>query len=359
MKNWIFVACLVLSCCLQNCSTDFDINGEYRETSAVYALLDASESVHYVRIDRAFLSGNESALLLAIDPNQIYYGDELKARIEEYSGGSLVATYDLQRVDGDTLGIPKQEGIFADIPNILYRFSTTLNQDHSYKIVATDTLTNVTFSAQTEIVNTFKVTNPNDDNLFPQSFNISPPGSYSFKWISAKDAIFYDLFLRFEYREGIYDDVTGVITFTDTAYVDWKFASNFLGDGLSGGSSLTFKIEGSAFYDFIQKTFQPDANPNVVRIADSVKFLINAGGQELYNYYLYTNSSLGITEGQIGDIYTNVENGLGVFSSRFHRETKYYVVSSQTRDSIACSVVTQGLNFAPESGSPGFPFCSD
>ena len=81
MKKWMFAACLGVMCCLQNCSTDFDINGEYRETSAIYALLDASESVHYIRIDRAFLNGTESALTLAVDPSQIYYGDEMKAHI--------------------------------------------------------------------------------------------------------------------------------------------------------------------------------------------------------------------------------------------------------------------------------------
>ncbi len=88
-----------------------------------------------------------------------------------------------------------------------------------------------------------------------------------------------------------------------------------------------------------------------------MQFIIDAGGEELFNYFEYNNATLGITEGQISDAYTNVNGGLGILSSRFHKEGLIYPVSVQTRDSIACSVSTSGLNFAPNSATPGFPFC--
>jgi hypothetical protein len=128
-------------------------------------------------------------------------------------------------------------------------------------------------------------------------------------------------------------------------------------ESTQGGLQKTFDVQGDAFYQFIVNSFEPVADLYFIRIADSIQFILDAGGQELFDYIQFNNASLGITEGQVTDTYTNVDGGLGVFSSRYHKEGKIYPMATQTRDSIACSVITSGLNFAPNSTSPGFPFC--
>ena len=44
------------------CSTDFDLNADFQETPVIYALFDASEATHYVRVNRAFLSDQTDAI---------------------------------------------------------------------------------------------------------------------------------------------------------------------------------------------------------------------------------------------------------------------------------------------------------
>lgn len=357
MNKWLIVAGFAGALLANSCTTDFDLNADFKETPVIYGLLDASTDTQWIRINRAYLSDDVDALTLASDPSSIYYGDELTAYVEEYAGATLVNTFPLQRVDGDTLGIPKAEGIFANTPNILYRFVADLDYTHYYKVIATNTETGKTVSASTQVVDSFAIIRPDDENVFPQSFTLAPNTLYQVRWRSAQDAKIYDMTIRFHYREGIYFSEGDSIHYTYSGYKDWLFETNYEQESTDGGLIITYDIPGESFYAFIKDSFEPVADNNFVRIADSIQFFIDAGGEELFNYFEYNNATLGLTEGQISPTYTNVENGLGILSSRFHKEGLIYPMAIQTRDSIACSTVTSGLNFAPDGSKESFPYC--
>ncbi len=357
MKKYLLGCGMVLAALINSCSTDFDLNADFKETPVVYALLDASADTQYIRINRAYLSDEIDALTLATDPNSIYYGEELMAQLEEYNFGSLVATFPLQMVNGDTLGIPKQGGMFANVPNILYRTTAVINPEHAYKITALNSETGISISAETAVIDSFGITRPDDESVFPFSFALSPAGLFQLRWESAQDAKIYDITLRFHYREGIYYPDGDSIHYTNSGYVDWLVETNFEVESTDGGLQKTYDVQGSGFYGFLLDTFEPVADFYFIRMADSIQFILDAGGQELFDYIQYNNASLGITEGQVTDAFTNVAGGLGVVSSRYHKIGKIYPLATQTRDSIACGSVTNGLNFAPNSVSPGFPFC--
>lgn len=357
MNKWIVAAGLIIAAFTNSCSTDFDLNADFKETPVVYALFDASVDTQFIRINRAFLSDEIDALTLSADPNSIYYGEELKVTVEEYNGGTLVNTFLIPRINGEDYGIPKLPGAFADAPNILYLFVAELDYTHSYKITAIDTITAKTIFAQTALVDSFAIIRPDDEGIFPQSFAISPGNTYQLRWKSAQDAKIYNLTLRFHYREGIYYADGDSINYTNSGYRDWIMETNYVAESTTGGLTLSYDVEGETFYQFIEDQFPPVDDFSFIRIADSVQFIIDAGGEELFSYFEYNNASLGITEGQITPAYTNVDGGLGVLSSRYHKVGLIYPVSTQTRDSIACSSITSGLNFAPNVATSGFPYC--
>ena len=314
-----------------SCSTDFDLNADFIETPVVYGLLDASVDTQYIRINRAYLSDEVDGLTMATDPESIYYGDELQVRIEEYNFGTLINTYPVERVDGDTLGMPKQEGIFANSPNILYRFVADLDYTHSYKLVAENTETGKIITAETALIDSFAIIRPDDENVFPFSVGLSPQNTFQLRWKS--------------------------IHYTYSGYKDWVIDRNVETESTDGNIITTYDVPGETFFNFIKSEFPPVADFSFIRIADSVQFFIDGGGLELFTYFEYNNATLGITEGQITQAYSNVNGGLGILSSRFHKEGKIYPLTLQTRDSIACSVVTGGLNFAPDGATFGFPYC--
>ncbi|MBC8045972.1 MAG: DUF4249 family protein [Fimbriimonadaceae bacterium] len=358
MKRWLFAAGMCAAFLFQDCSTDFDLNADFKESPVIYALLSQSDSIHYIRINRAFLNDEIDAITMASDPNEIYYGNELTVKLEELIFGGVVDAYLVERVNGDTLGIPKNtDGIFASAPNILYRFKANLNAEHVYRITVTNTETGITAVAETPIIDSFKITRPNDESIFPQSVTFSMFTPYEMRWISAIDAKFYDLSLRFHYRDRIYFPAGDSFQTTNSGQVEWKFAKEYAADNTNGGFTITYDVSGPAFYNFIKENFSPVADDNLYRFADSVQFIIDAGGQTLYDYMQYNNSTLGLTEGQVTDPFTNVVGGLGVFSTRFHKEGKIYPLQGQTIDSIACGSITGGLNFATDNSNAFFPDC--
>lgn len=357
MNRWFVAVGLFIAAFTNSCSTDFDLNADFIETPVIYGLLDASEDTQFIRINRAFLNDDVDAITTASLSEEIYYGDELVVTMEEYNFGTLVNTYNLQRINGDDFGIEKPDGLFANHPNILYMFVADLDFTHTFKIFATNTETGISVSAETNIVDSFSITRPDDASVFPQSIALSPQGVYQMRWKTAQDAKIYDITLRFHYREGIYHPDGDSIEYTGSRFIDWIVEKNYTTESTDGGIIISYDVPGETFYNFINSSFDPVDDLYFVRIADSIQFIIDAGGQELFNYFEFNNATLGITEGQITDAYTNVNGGLGFLSSRFHQEGKLYPVSVQTRDSIACSVATSGLNFAPNSATPGFPFC--
>lgn len=354
----LFVVGLGLTCILQNCSTDFDLNADFKETPVIYALLSASDSVHYIRINRAFLSDEADAITLAADPAAIYYGPELTVTLEELSGGSVIDAYLVEKVDGDTLGIPKNtDGIFASLPNVLYRFKAKLNTAHTYRITVTNTETGITASAQTGIIDSFEIKRPDDESIFPQSVTFNPGSSYQMRWRSGQNAKFYDLTLRFHYREANYFPEGDSFQITKSDEVEWKFETSYVAESTTGGLTITYDVDGTSFFNFIESSFTQVADNYFFRFADSVQFIVDAGGQALYDYYLFNTATLGLTEGQITGTYTNVTGGLGIFSTRFHKEGKIYPFSNQTIDSIGCGIITGEVNFAPDETNDAFPFC--
>jgi len=358
MKKWLVVAGIGFAAFFHGCTTDFDLNADFVETPVIYGLLDASTDTQFIRINRAYLSDEIDALTLATDPDAIYYGDELTVRVEEYSFGTLLNTYPLQRVDGDTLGIPKNTGTFANTPNILYRFVADLDFTHTYKVIAENSETGKIVSAETNLVDSFAIIRPDDESAFPQAITFPTGGNYQLRWRSAQDAKIYDLTIRFHYREGIYFPEGDSIHYTFSGYKDWIFETNYTVESTDGGLITTYDIPSESFYSFIRNSFDPVADNNFLRIADSAQFFIDAGGEELYTYFEYNNATLGITEGQVTPVYTNVNGGLGIISSRYHKEGRIYPFSIQTRDSIACGSITQGLNFATDGSNPDFPYCN-
>ena len=48
---YIFAATIVL---FSACSTDLDVNGEWKETMIVYGLLDQAQPKQYIKINKAF-----------------------------------------------------------------------------------------------------------------------------------------------------------------------------------------------------------------------------------------------------------------------------------------------------------------
>ncbi|MBK8555265.1 MAG: hypothetical protein IPL65_05590 [Lewinellaceae bacterium] len=70
-KLWILAP--VFGLLLSTCSNDFEITAPWKSYPVVYAFLSAQDTAHYVRIEKAFLSPDKSALAVAQIADSLYY----------------------------------------------------------------------------------------------------------------------------------------------------------------------------------------------------------------------------------------------------------------------------------------------
>jgi len=94
------LAYILLVCVIAvSCKTDIDISADWENIPVVYSILDPSDTIHYVRITRVF-SGNESAYVMAMQPDSLVYKDTLDVKIkvkDEYN--NLIKTIVFNRTD--------------------------------------------------------------------------------------------------------------------------------------------------------------------------------------------------------------------------------------------------------------------
>lgn len=302
--NFLLITLLFAS---TSCETDIDVSAEWKDITVVYGLLDQRDSVHYLRINKAFL-GDGNALVYAKEPDSSSYFDNLEVTITERTTGS-------QRVfQFDTINVNnKDSGIFYSPSQILYksefRVSADLNEkDYSYDLLIKNKLTGKEIKSTTSMVSSGKITNPRTGQRY---IDFILDNNMKIEWESGKNARRYDVYIRFWYQE--------VINNTDTTdrYFDW-FIDNKKTDKLVGGELLDVQYKPTALYDIARLQIpRKDGRESEVtaRLTNRVEFTLVAGGDALNTYVEVNSPSTGII--QDTPDYSNIENGLGLLSSRF------------------------------------------
>lgn len=319
---------------LMGCREDFDLTTQYVEIPVVYGLLDRQDSVHYLRIQRAYLDSNTSALALATIPDSIYYPDVLDVWMVDDSTGQR---FDFARVAGDTIGLPKEEGLFARQPNVLYRCFGALTPRHSFTLYVHHTLQDWTLKAQTSLVGEVESFIPN--NRFVVNWTGAPDDREGFAWKRAENAMVYDLvgeFFYWEWVQGSSDSTLRSIPFTIIkSRITELAAPEFV---------VSTSYATQSFFYRVRSQIAPDTNR--IRKPAYIRFTLAAGGTALGLWVANQRVQQGITGGNALEVYTNIEGGIGIFSSRY---TTIFnnLLSDRMIDSLVSGSITGHLQFKP------------
>ncbi len=330
MKGLRFIALLILPLTLLlSCSKDLNINDDWKEIMIVYGLLNPNDSVHYIKITKAFL-GPGNALEYAQIPDSSNFKNKLVVSLDEYNGENLVSSILL-----DTTTITnKDTGIFYFPNQLIYIAHAQLNVDHEYRITITDTTTGVQVTSYTNLVNNFNIKAPNS---FSKATFVQGSLTQA-EWSSAKYGRMYQLNIRFNYWEIKISDTSQKVKKS----VNWPVFDDMKSRTLDGGEDMTAGFYGDGFYYTIKAKVAED--PTVYRIPDSVEYIFTVASEDLSNYIEVTNPSNTIVQEK--PIYTNIENGIGIFSSRTDNtifSPRKLRLSDRTYDSLVDGVVTGNL----------------
>lgn len=316
---------LALALLLSSCDNTLDINAPWKDITVTYGLLNRADSVHYIKIGKAFL-GEENAYMLAQEFDSLYYGDNIEVTLKEMATGTI---YTMERV----LDNSKPEGIFASPAQIIYKKAFTVNPNSRYelRIVKGDDQEQV--FAQTVIVDDFVIDNPKQNSKVALT---SPTFPYKVQFKSAKDGTLYQMTIRINYMElNKFNPADSTLK-----YVDWVFQERTSRNDL-GGENMSYDLVYPGMYTLMASKIPVDEN--VTRHFRGLDFYFSVAGEEFQTYMEVNKPSNSIVQER--PLYTNVENGLGLFSTRYNKNLYDIEVTDFTIDSIACGQYTRGLNF--------------
>jgi hypothetical protein len=323
----VFVALI-----LGACSTDFQLEAEYKDIPVVYAFISKQDTAHYIRLEKAFLQPGGNANQIAQIADSIYYAKAI-VQLEKVATGQR---FTLTRVDGAREGYPRQDGPFAKTPNYLYKIKANqlnLKGGEQLKLLINRGEGKALITAQTTVVSDLALL---DRPGSPIAF-IDYNRQISFSWNTPVEAKVFDVRLRLYYRE----------TTTGNNYVnktlEWVLKSDLERSSSDTDTRINYTITGEQFFKFIADNI--DATQNRRRIFDGMDFLVNGAGSEMVEFLRISRANTGITSSQVVPMYTNIPNGVGIFTSRSTAARKGLQITAPTADSLRAGKFTRQLNF--------------
>lgn len=315
-----------------SCNNDINTNAPAKEIMVVYSLLNTNDTVHYVRVNKAFLTQGESALEVAKDNNIIYF-DSIEVKIEEYDVGTSTPIFRTSYTLQKDLSIAKDTGIFSNYPNVLYSLKQHLNENYMYRIVITNKLTGNIAIAETRLVHNPTLSNP---SLVTNLYLIDPTRNLSFSWTGGKNAKVYDMNLRFYWDE--YDSATNQII-DSNVFIDW----GVVGDKqISISGQIRNNVPAKNFYSFLASRLPHQIGK--YRVPKKIDFVYWAADDEFFLYRRVNTPSVGIVQAK--PEYTNISNGnFGIFASRNRFVIPNVSVSDKTITFLRTNTDTKSLKF--------------
>lgn len=329
MKNLALYTLIIISIIILGaCNNKLDLIGESKETALVYGALNKNESFFYIRLEKLFADENISPVQLARDPNNFYFEDATVTLSTEGWSGTLT------KVDATTLGFPRNSGIFADVPNYIYTIPTSQvsilpGKEYTLDIDAGGK----SFASKTILIDTVAIYIPD----LKKAFNIIP------NKVTKLPEIFFDV----HNRDAAPSIISGYLTlnYQESTISNPSFIDKSIEFPLFKNVPITeYQVSYSPeeFYKFLASNLIVD--PNIIRRSRSFDFKIITGGKEYILYNQSVAANAGITSTVDYPIYSNIDNGIGIFTSK--NEQIYNLgISQNTRDSLKGSRFTDKLGF--------------
>jgi hypothetical protein len=336
MKKNLLYMLLASVILVQGCSTDLDVTGEWKETMVVYGLLDQGKDTQFVKINKAFL-GEGNALEYAQVKDSTQFVNSLTVTVKRVSDGTVFNLLPINK--------PKEAGTFyyPDQANALYYFLSppgALNQNSRYDLTVTNEQTGTQVTSSTILVNDFAFTKPSTAS--GNFYFINPANEhwpFAVEWASSKNGRLYELTIRFHYTDSTASGMT-------PKYVDWEFNPLTTND-LGGGDAMGVSFEGVQFLKFIGSQIPED--PAVLkRFPGNVELMVTGGADDLNTFIEVNKPSTGLIQER--PEFSNITNGLGIFSSRYTKEPFTRPMHPSTLDSLAGGQYTCKLKFIDSSG---------
>ncbi len=359
-KVFTYILFAALTAVFTSCKEDVDVVGEFKETPVLVGILDMSDTIHFIKLQRAFI-GPGNALEIAKIPDSNYYSDA-EIKIDEVKNNVIVRSWNLY----DTLVDNKDpNGVFFAPQQKLYAFKAggsfgaPLDSTATYRLTASMKGGALVVEGETQLVHSLKTANSNSALKFADD-----PGEYLSANISFSSGT--SEMVNFKTRI-IYSEHTA----TDSVIKSYVQHINELSTQQNGSYAVSFN--GQQFYESILANVQPNASVTKRRLV-GFEYILVGGSEELVKYIVANEPTSSIA--QTKPTYTNltVTEGhevVGIFTSR--RTYKSYkanynnnapalrLIDNRSMRELSTGPITGNLLFCSEnildSSNPGITYC--
>ena len=294
-----------------SCETDFDVNSNWEEVTVVYGLLDSGEGeqIQQIKISKGFL-GEMDALDMAQYADSINFDEgELAVKVIRIQNNGITDTISLNEVL--TLRDP---GIFYD-SIMMYTFinDNFLNSNSEYELLIKNNITGNQVSSKTNIVSNFDFDNVFRNNKAFQ-FGFYNNGDYSVSTITWDDSN----------DNGKIYQLDLVINYTENSEVkELVFSQDLIDD-----SDSKISIEGERFFNFLREEITKDNSKE--RYFNNIDLVMTVGSEDLDTYIKVNEPNRSIVQQR--PKFTNIDNGIGLFSSRYTKIRYGFPLTSSSID---------------------------
>lgn len=342
-----FVAAAVFA--MVGCSTDFELN-KPQEKTIIYGILDPTADTQWVKINKSFLGDGDNFVYAGIPDCTIY--ENISATVTEVGGANRNWTLNEKYIPVDP-----DAGIFYGDSQKVYYFvpAAPLDVNATYDLEVNFDDSRPSVKGSTKLV-----AEPNFDAIFKLQitqgirFETGPDllvttyANVIPDWDAVPDGRRYDLKLIFNYTE---HTLSGDVTEKSVEWSQGAYKTTLL----DGSESFKKEINGEQFYQLIGGITELDDVSNIdKRVAGTVDFIVTVSEDELSTYLDVNQPLSGIV--QVRPEYTNIENGIGIFSSInktiFNRQGLFETkLSRYAVEELAFGQYTSGLKFCSDSAA--------
>ena len=331
IRNLFFIGLFAGFLGLNSCETEFSLNGEYTLTPVVFGLLDPLDSIHTVKITKAFLGDGNNLEYAKIEDSS--YFNQVEARVIEYKDTEKEEpTGRFWELKDSIVEGKSTDGLFYSPNQKVYYFEEkALVTSYTYVIEADLNEGQMSFSATTTLIDDFSLNGPITNNIgfkVPFAKNTVDDDDDYLRWnvsiTPGINAATYELGYTFNWTE-FYDDGT------DKSFSMRRTISSESAD------KVAYLVSGLDFYTWVGENILDD--PKVVRRTyGGIDLHISVAHKTLDTYMQVSKPVTGIA--QIQPLYTNIEGGYGLFSSRILYTKKGINIDAASMKELATGFYT-------------------
>jgi len=292
------------------CNNEIELNAPYKDIAVVYGFLDPFEPLQVIRVQKAFQNSAGVTVDDAAKNADSLYFDTLVVSLKNTTSGNVITCTKI-----DT--IKKEDGFFGSQKNISYVTNVPISSGtYELNIFNPKTgntykgRTNVVSGAQIEARSIFLTTNPN--TYIP------------FRFTQGQNAYIHDCAIRFTYTEVDINDPN----IREDKYLDYFIAKNQ--ELSTPGSFIDLRVQSIELISFWKSQIKPDNTKK--RYSKDISFIVYGGGMEFKVLLDLAKPNTSIVQKK--PEFSNIEGGLGIFTSRAKVATGPNVVtlSSSSKD---------------------------